>query len=333
MASLSIDEIDRISAMPNGPERNFEITRTYHLLSAAIAGRIPGGCNWCTYAAWASRQAGQTIRRQDLTAALMRHPLLGAALKDFHATTGISQAQLAPVVDAVLREIEPFRQASEAVGRGNRKVFAEIAREFARFLRDFPEGAPRDEMAIDDFTAVLVSGPPPDGQDLLKTAFRHLYEALYATGKARIELLLMSNLYVGLHEQERLQPEILESLDAAASASEPIKAALFNVTPHAAMVREIRTIARIVVTQKLMTLELPGETLRLGQDLAKSYPPSLLDLENDELRALVAQVDPNAAGTAGSGALEWANFNERMNFIAELFRTHHETAALFLEPS
>ncbi len=42
--------------------RNLQITQCYHELSAVLAGRIAGEANWCAFATWASRQAGQTIR-------------------------------------------------------------------------------------------------------------------------------------------------------------------------------------------------------------------------------------------------------------------------------
>src|SRR6185503_14607571 len=45
--------------------RNLRITQCYHELSLAVAERVAPGANWCTFATWASRQAGQTIRRED----------------------------------------------------------------------------------------------------------------------------------------------------------------------------------------------------------------------------------------------------------------------------
>ncbi len=329
-----IEEIDRIAAMEDAAARNREITRAYHLLSIALAKWIPGGANWCTFAAWASRQAGQTIRRQDLIAAIERHPLLAAPLAEFRAATGIEKGALAPLLDQVLRHFEPIRRSSEAVGRGNRKVFEEIAREFARFLRDFGSETERDDVAIEDFVAAFRSGPPPDGQDQLKLAFRAFHRARHATGKERAEWLLLGNLRVGFHEQTRLQPEIKESLDAAAVEPELIAGGLLGaLLGRAALVREIRSVARIVVTQKLMALDLGGETLRLKQDLTAGFPEDLRHLVNPELVALLSRIDATADSTKGSGALDWADFNERIHYIADLFRTHQQTESLFLEPS
>lgn len=46
--------------------RNLEITHCYGRLSAAMEQRTGRCANWCTFATWASRQAGRTIRGEDL---------------------------------------------------------------------------------------------------------------------------------------------------------------------------------------------------------------------------------------------------------------------------
>ena len=50
--------------------RNLRITQAYHELSAGLAAWAGEAANWCTFATWASRQAGQTIRREDLARTL-----------------------------------------------------------------------------------------------------------------------------------------------------------------------------------------------------------------------------------------------------------------------
>ena len=46
--------------------RNLYITQCYCELSNAFAKRTGMMSNWCTFATWASKQAGQTIRSEDL---------------------------------------------------------------------------------------------------------------------------------------------------------------------------------------------------------------------------------------------------------------------------
>ncbi len=64
--SISVEEIKRVSAQPEPVLGNLQITQCYHELSVAFASRMGHVANWCTFATWASKQAGQTIRRQDM---------------------------------------------------------------------------------------------------------------------------------------------------------------------------------------------------------------------------------------------------------------------------
>jgi hypothetical protein len=59
-------EVGRIAAMTDPAARNRLITEAYSRLSVEVARRVEGHANWCTYATWASRQAGVTIRHEDL---------------------------------------------------------------------------------------------------------------------------------------------------------------------------------------------------------------------------------------------------------------------------
>src|SRR5215211_7975552 len=61
-----VDDVRRIAAIANPVVRNLEITQCYSRLAAAFAARNGEGANWCSYATWASRQAGGTIRGEDL---------------------------------------------------------------------------------------------------------------------------------------------------------------------------------------------------------------------------------------------------------------------------
>jgi hypothetical protein len=69
-AAPTVEEVARISAMTNPVVRNLEITHCYGRLSAAIVQRTGSCANWCTFATWASRQAGRTIRGEDLVETL-----------------------------------------------------------------------------------------------------------------------------------------------------------------------------------------------------------------------------------------------------------------------
>jgi len=57
----TLADVDVIGACPHPALRNLRITQAYHELSAAMAQRIGSGANWCTFATWASKQAGQSM--------------------------------------------------------------------------------------------------------------------------------------------------------------------------------------------------------------------------------------------------------------------------------
>ena len=63
----TVADVERIAALTDPVVRNLQITQCYCELSLALAARTDGGAaNWCTFATWASKQAGQTIRQEDL---------------------------------------------------------------------------------------------------------------------------------------------------------------------------------------------------------------------------------------------------------------------------
>ena len=225
MSAPTVDDVARIAAIANPVIRNLEITLCYARLSSAFAARTGEGANWCTYATWASRQAGRTIRAEDLLDMLghklgehrwLLHPvttlwrrLLRRGL--FHRETRIGRltAELHTPFDA-------FERASDAVARGNLKVFQEIAAEFARYLQESPVDAPAETPPFRRFLNRLRAGDPPDGQRYLRQAFARYERCRHEPNpKMRAELAVLANLEVGLHEQTRLQPEIREALDAA----------------------------------------------------------------------------------------------------------------------
>jgi hypothetical protein len=136
--------VGRIGAIANPVLRNLNITECYARLAAAFAAQSRGpGANWCTFATWASRQAGETIRGEDVLDDLQRRlsegrlllqplqtlwrRLLRLGLLQPETRVGRLTAELHTPLDAVGR-------ASDAVARGNLKVFAEVGLEFARRL-------------------------------------------------------------------------------------------------------------------------------------------------------------------------------------------------------
>jgi len=157
----------------------------------------------------------------------------------------------------------------------------------------------------------------------------------------RAELALLANLEIGLHEQTRLQPQILEALDAASTTEEDlgrrVLEALFPSAPSwwrilhgpataavALLARAIQRasskLAREVITDSMMVLTVPGRVLALGTNLADPYPPELADPADPELKELLARFEPVPPELDDCGARDWSDLHERMHYIVHLFR-------------
>lgn len=363
ISAPTADDVARIAAIANPVIRNLEITLCYARLSSAFATRTDEGANWCTYATWASRQAGRTIRAEDLLDMLghklgehrwLLHPvttlwrrLLRRGL--FHRETRIGRltAELHTPFDAVER-------ASDAVARGNLKVFQEIAPEFARYLQESPVDAPAETSQFRRFLDRLRAGDPPDGQRFLRQAFARYERCRHEPNpRMRAELALLANLEVGLHEQTRLQPEIREALDAADLTHDDLgQRALGALFPSAmrwsAVVRypagvfagalasgtqrASSRLAREVITESFMVLSLPGRVLALASHLTDEYAETLREPTSLDLINALARFEPIPPEPDDCGVQDWSDFDQRMHFIVHLFRAFHLREELFSPP-
>ena len=334
MKTPTVEDIDRIAQHHDAIVRNLEITQCYYEISQCIAALIGSSANWCTFATWASKQAGQTIRQEDLLRAFEDRFVESIEVSDAleaifsHLTTiGASLRAKVPRA-AILQGLDPaaaFARASDAVARGNKKVFEEIAREFARFLGGVGSDIPFNRDKIAAFCATLRPGDPPHGQRFLVEAFTAYGAARFQTGKDKEESILLANLCAGYHEQTRLQPEITEALNAALGNAEDFKRNLMaSLAPGfsrrfpwsdlvdqatdldrvlAGLIDAVNRLIREVVTDHLMTLHLPGgEVLRLGRDLTNKFPEDLARISNPRLLEMLAWVDLTPDSLRGSGA-------------------------------
>jgi len=360
---LTVEKIDSIAALTNPLLRNVLITQCYCELSASFVQRSGAGANWCTFATWASKQAGQTIRHQDLQRTienlLKNEPEIEAALLLVTTLAKQSGAQqtFQQLHNSVIGSMiaQAANNAADAVSRGNKKVFEEIAPAFCRFIASCMDDTLYDQSHIDLFTQQLTAGPPPQGQEYLAKGFANYYRALFEQDPTKkMQLNLLANLFIGFHEQNRLQPEIAAALNAPVDAQQ-VKSDLLNKLFSGAnwftrlrlffqrvfgttlldksidaLVQLVQHRVRLILTAHLMTLTLPPDNcLLLGHDLSVPYPTGLFELTNSDLLALLALVDPTPNSLLQSGASDWANLQERMHYIADLFRCYHQSGELF----
>ncbi|MBI5567480.1 MAG: hypothetical protein HY870_21450 [Chloroflexi bacterium] len=367
MPAPTLIEVEAIATRREPVIRNLQITQCYHELSAAVATRLGLSANWCTFATWASKQAGQSIRKEDLARTL--DTLLNASTATTAAHDVLisvqrlgTQREPRYIRESVWEVVNPaaaIDRASAAVARGNQKVFEEIGREFARFCADCLSDADFNADHLAHFMAGLRPGNPPDGQRYLQQAFSRYYQAFFEGDlKARLELLLLANLEIGFHEQTRLQPEIAAAMEAAIiEPKEFTRRLLKALFPYRgwparfrlwltrlltgptpldraveALLTEVRRLARVFITEHLLSIDLGGTRLKLGDDLTAEFPPELTAIAHPDLRALLDVIDPTPDSVRDSGAIDWAELADRIHFIADMFRCYAASPALFNPP-
>jgi len=345
-------DIERVARLEQPVIRNLWITQHYHSLMGLLADVLgAANANWSTFATWASKTAGQSIRGEEIPPEIQQllseevnvHDRLNQLLR---VVPGAWAEQIDPLAipKAVLERV------SDQIAVGNLKVFAELAPLFAQFWDRFSVPERLTEQELDAFVNSLKSGPAEhDGQDSLKVAFTSYFAgARTSNAKEKAEYLLYGNLLIGLHEQTRLQAFIAGAIDAPfdEQSYERLLAAqpdwLETVTRPAfrallaTLKRELEDRWERLATRYMMTLTLPGGSLlRLGEDIpiGKVPFPAVLDpLESETLKKLVASYDPNLDSLRGSGARNWTELNNRMAFIADLFRSRQQDESLFKPP-
>jgi hypothetical protein len=343
--------------------RNLQITACYADLAAASRARLGSAADWCTFATWASRQAGSTIRGEDLQDRFARR--LGRHARLLEPLQSISrvllrkglfnpETRLGRAVAEIHTPFDAFERASDAVAVGNLKVFEEIGHEFARFLEQVPPDAAPESVAFVTFASQLRAGEPPDGQQLLREAFAHYQQQRAESEPAtRAAWILLANLKIGLHEQTRLQPEIARAVDAPLTTVHDLGArvlhalipssrnlpALLRTPAYSAVgwvamrVRGAATaITREVVTEAMMVLALPTGVLALGRNLDAPLPAVFRGAPHPVLAAFITEHDPCPPGTSQCAADDWCNLPQRMHYILHLFRAYAEEPRLWATP-
>lgn len=367
MSVPTVENVARIANISNPVIRNLNITQGYYELSQAMSKYTDGNPNWCTFAVWASKQAGQSIRKEDLSRTFENlfhnSPEITLLMNTIsqHSDVIKNLPEVKAVSSFIIKFLNPdsaFELSAQAVAEGNKKVFAEIGGEFARFLSTFENENDFTEENISKFCSAFKHGNPPDGQQMLKDAFTSYFEARkQSDGKAKAEMILYSNLLIGYHEQTRLQPQIVEALNAAFTNEDEMKNNLlrellpgfwlrirFYISkilqrklPLDEAIDQLLNLAkqkvREVITDCMMTLFIPiNDLLKLGEDLEEKFPERLAHISDQKLKELLNKIDPTPDSIKESGAKDWGDLSDRIHFIADLFRAYFEHPQLYNQP-
>ena len=310
------DEVRRIAAIANPVLRNLEITQCYSRLAAAVAARSGEGANWCTYATWASRQAGPHDPRRGSARARSSAgsaPAAGSCTRSRRSGAGCSAAASSgPTRGSAgstpsctrpsTRSSWRARRSRAATSRCSRRS-ASSSRATSTSARGRPPGS-----ASWAFLAGLRPGEPPDGQRYLRQAFAATTAGALEPTRRRAPSCSSSRTSRSASTSRRASSRrsARRSTPPYATNEDLGRRALVAVFPAAArrhagcrprrsgrrrvaaaVQRTSSRLAREVVTDSFMVLSLPGRVLALGTNLADAFPEPLREPADAELVELL----------------------------------------------
>ncbi len=348
--------VNDVVAIPDRVLRNYWVTQTYADLSRALATRLaPDTVNWCTFGCWASATVGASMRGEAMPAwlrdrvrlpdglmgalaASTRHHGLSAVVA--HLLDGLRPEHVLDVVRELLGEM------AVNLSNGNTEVFAEIAPPAATLLAH-DAASPEARAAV---LAACAGAPELDGENWLAVGYGHWLDALDEPDPTRrSQLVLAGSLRLGGHEQNHLQPAIAGAMDMGVDESTArLRARLERDDPAVAdastdLDRALEPVARAlgdawgtIMTEAYGVWQSPEGTWRLDHDVPAPagpfVPVDVVDPVVTDLAALRSRFDRADASGRGSAARDWESFEERMNFITNLFVSRHHALDLLAEP-
>jgi hypothetical protein len=333
--------------------RNLLITQAYHELSTDFALRFGDtNANWCTFATWASRSVGDTMRLEfvpafiDLT--IGRMPAFGRVRIALEERLRARRLRLVRSTTTDHRVQRLLHHVCHELGEGNRLVFVQIGVFWSRFVATFDAGP--HEAKLRSFLSAVVDD---DGHPLthLQQAFRIYHDALPETDpKRRAERVLAANCLIGAWEQYRLQAAITSAIDTPVVQliDDAVGDRLREVLPEGPIRRVlergltgiehwVEEAWRDLCTEELMVCELPDGDVGLGRDLRPApgqglFPPALERITLPDVGEIWARYSRAQADCDDTAADDWLDFAQRMNFIVNLFRSRQQDPAMFRPP-
>ena len=142
----TVADVKAIANMQDPVARNLAITQGYHDMSNAL-GEMLGkeNANWATFGTWASKQAGASIRQEDLPKffmdAIKGSGAVGEKLAKMDDVLRKLGLPALPLGDIAAGAQDALNKVSSAVAEGNQFVFREIGSEYGA-LRRHLQGRP-----------------------------------------------------------------------------------------------------------------------------------------------------------------------------------------------
>lgn len=353
------EEVREIIGLTDDVYRNHWISYGYFDISRRLHDYIGDSASWCTFSTWSSRMIGQYLRVDEpnptIEQWLRDHPLpvppLRSMLRAFGFWIRTRDHAAMPGVLAL----------------GNRLVFEEIGLTVARLIEELESSRAYDEDELRKFESTIEAtgdGPlfPPGDVEQLREAMRCYYRARWENGlQEKAELVLLANTLLGAYEQSRLQPIAeaavspfarrlhkleRETLEALTKVLPSERATLrpyarpWALQEESPVLRQVAARYAQLLTRFIMMLQLPQEgagmeAFHIGAGLPEPgpdrplYPPPLDQLRDKRLVSVLASYDKSGGTARGCRAKNWASFDDRMNYIVNVFRARQTTAALY----
>ncbi|MAO64854.1 MAG: hypothetical protein CL666_07620 [Balneola sp.] len=345
--SLTLAYCEEVLRTEDLISRNYKITDGYYRLALDLANVLgEKDVNWPAFGAHASNSAGFTIRKEELR-----------GMQEGHWFLKFGGLKWAP--EKLIRFMEDVVEwVSDSISDGNLRIFGDMAPVIVRFIEFMRTDDATDRSKMYDFLETLKPGKSEeDGQDLLGLALLAWYDASQEEDpKRKSELMLLGNARMGLHEQIRIQPDLEQALGAPLKNHvgdelsrsmrsytkffPPILQKRLNHTAsrvEKSLKEQVSALVRKIITKEMMSLHIPGKKLMLGDDVPvlddrNFYPDTLQYLEEPALTELFETYTKNRHSVEGSGAGDWVNLGDRMNFILHLFRSHQQNYLLYQDP-
>lgn len=361
---LTAPGVDRIVAVEDTTLRNLWITQSYADLAGRLTAALETDQSWCSFATWASNTAGLSIREAELPHTIDRifreaTPHLDAMAHGINRHDRIVRrlglvrlglvrtvrgSSLGHLVERALADVSDF------IADGNTLVYGELAPVFVRFAEWLEAGHARHpDLELDEVLDSLAI-PPAQDHPLVHSAFRsYIHAAITAEAAERAQHVLAANIAAVLHEQQRLQADIVAALDAGlADLGSDLESICHQFVPdrvrrwiteraHRRAVPHVLALWEHVATRMMMTLAVPGQTLHLGVDVpplpnGRTFPAALQAIDHAELQTLLDEWDPTDGTGRGSAARDWADLHQRMGYIVNLFRSRQRELQLTSSP-
>ena len=341
--------VQAVLAIEDRVLRNYWITQSYADLSQALAALLaPDTANWCTFAAWASRTVGENLRGEDLPDWLRDRVtqddgMMGAVHKTNARHRPLHKVGLVHHLtsDRIMGVVaDAFGATALNLSEGNSIVFAEIGRAGAAFVAASGAGATttpaaaRADRCCPPALAPLRSRASTASRPASRsgaTPWTPTTSGSGASGSWPGPCSWAPTSRTGCRPRSppawtwastRWSTRVAQDLLKRAGWLRPL------VWLVECTLRPIADcVARLwddVMTEFVGVADTPEGRLRLGHDVPPLpgqpfTPPDLAAPLMPELMALLGRFDHSQGDGQGSGAGNWVELDDRMNFILNLF--------------